>query len=109
MIRITGGPVNTHRIEQLVASVPASLPGEQQTRLQAHVQAARGCCERIKQVRKSLDAALAGGAGSAVDLAVELDGLERVQERLDRRLSTLVDELRQAAPASSFYDDGVPA
>ena len=101
--------MNTHRIEQLEASVPESLAAEQQTRLKAHVQAARGCCERIKEVRRSLDAALAGGPGSAVDLAVELDGLERVQERLDRRLSTLVDELRQSVAVGSFYDDGVPA
>ena len=100
--------MNTHRIEQLVASVPEPLPPQQQTRLHAHVEAARSCCGRIKDGRRSLDAALAGGPGSAVDLAVELDGLERVQERLDRRLNTLVEELRQAAPVGSFYDDGVP-
>jgi hypothetical protein len=108
MIYITGGPVHTQRIEQLVASVPESLAADQQTRLQAHVHAARSCCQRIKEVRRSLDGALAGGLGSAVDLAIELDGLERVQERFDRRLSALVDELRQAGAVGSYYDDGVP-
>jgi hypothetical protein len=42
-----------------------------------------------------------------LDLAVQLDSLERVQERLDRYLTALVEELSHA-PREMSYDDGVP-
>ena len=42
------------------------------------------------------------------DLACELDALERVQERLNRWLTELVEELNRA-PLEVSYGDGVPA
>ena len=44
----------------------------------------------------------------AVDLACDLDGLDRVQQRMDRRLTALVEELT-SKPRALPYDDGVPA
>ena len=43
-----------------------------------------------------------------MELACELDGLERVQERLNRYLTELVDELHRR-PVEVSYGDGVPA
>jgi hypothetical protein len=100
-------PVNPHRLQCLVATVPDSIAPEQRGRLDAHVEATDSCRIRITEVRQALRSALDGGPGSAIDLACELDGLERAQERLDRYLTTLVEELRHV-PSEVSYDDGVP-
>jgi hypothetical protein len=103
--------VHPHRLSQLVASVPEGIDADQRTRLLTHVQASDGCRTRIERVREELRRALDGGDGAAdraLDLACELDGLERVQERVDGWLGRLVDELTQV-PRSVHYDDGVPA
>ena len=50
------------------------------------VEAVRSCCARIAEVKQALRGALDGRGGSALDLACELDSLERVQDRLDRYL-----------------------
>jgi hypothetical protein len=71
------------------------------------VEATDSCRVRIVEVRQALRGALDGRGGSALDLAVELDSLERVQERLDRYLTALVEELSHA-PREMSYDDGVP-
>ena len=100
--------MNTHRLQSLVATVPATIGQSQRGRLDAHVAAVGACCTRITEVKQSLRRALDGQGGSALDLACELDSLERVQERLDRYLTELVDELSRT-PSPVTYDDGVPA
>jgi hypothetical protein len=99
--------VNQHRLQSLVATVPRSIGPEQRGRLDAHVEAVGSCQTRIVEVKQALRTALDGRGGCALDLACELDGLERVQERLDRYLTNLVEELIHA-PQETFYDDGVP-
>jgi hypothetical protein len=106
---VRGTSVHPHRLKQLVASVPESIDADQRARLLAHVQASDGCRTRIDRVRQELLGALGGeGTEHAVDLAVELDGLERVQQRVDGWLTALVDELSHG-PRAVHYDDGVPA
>ena len=99
--------MNPHRLQCLVATVPDSIGPEQRGRLNAHVEATDSCRIRIVEVKQDLRGALDGRGGSALDLAVELDSLERVQERLDRYLTALVEELTHA-PREMSYDDGVP-
>jgi hypothetical protein len=99
--------VNPHRLQCLVATVPDSIRPDERGRLDAHVQATDSCRVRIVEVKRALRGALDGRGGSALDLAVELDSLERVQERLDRYLTALVEELSHA-PREMSYDDGVP-
>ncbi len=102
--------MHPHRLQQLVASVPDAIEAEQRARLLAHVQASDRCRVRIERVSAELARALDGVGSSdrAVDLACELDGLERVQQRMDRRLTDLVEELT-STPRAVTYDDGVPA
>ncbi len=100
--------MHPHRLQCLVATVPDRIAPEQRGRLDAHVHATESCRVRIVEVRQSLRGALNGGQGSAVDLAVELDSLERVQERLDRYLTNLVEELSRTS-SEICYGDGVPA
>ncbi|MHA6627925.1 hypothetical protein ACU61A_21015 [Pseudonocardia sichuanensis] len=101
--------MHPHRLQQLVATVPDNIDADQRARLLAHVQASDRCRVRVERVRAELDEALdgAGTADRAVDLARELDGLERVQERMDKGLCGLVDELT-STPRLVRYDDGVP-
>ena len=99
--------MNPHRLQCLVATVPDSIGREQRGRLDAHVEAVDSCRARIVEVKQALRGALDGRGGSAIDLACELDGLERVQERLDRYLTNLVEELSRT-PSELCYDDGVP-
>jgi hypothetical protein len=107
MTWITGGLVNPHRLQGLVAAVPDSIGPDQRGRLDAHVEAVGSCCTRITEVKQALRGALDGRGGSALDLACELDSLERVQERLDRYLLAVVEELSHVS-RESVYDDGVP-
>ena len=100
--------MNPHRLQCLVASVPDSIGPEQRARLDAHVEAVETCRTRVTEVKQALRTALDGRGGSALDLACELDSLERVQERLNRWLTELVEELGRR-PADLFYGDGVPA
>ncbi|HLU57314.1 MAG TPA: hypothetical protein VKZ81_17810 [Pseudonocardia sp.] len=102
--------MHPHRLQQLVASVPDSVDAEQRARLLAHVQASDRCRVRIERVGAELERALDGVGNSdrVVDLVVELDGLERAQQRVDRRLTALIDELT-STPRAVAYDDGVPA
>ncbi len=100
--------MHPHRLEQLVASVPDSISPEERTRLLAHVRTVDGCRDRIAHVRTDLRRALDGHGGDALDHALELDALERVQQRADGWLTALVTELSGARQAA-HYDDGVPA
>ena len=99
--------MNPHRLQCLVATVPDTIGSNQRSRLDAHVEAVSSCCARIGEVKHALRGALNGRGGSALDLARELDSLERVQDRLDRYLIDLVDELCHA-PREVVYGDGVP-
>ena len=99
--------MNPHRLQCLVDSVPDTVGPAQRGRLDAHVEAVSSCCSRIVEVKQALRGALDGRGGSALDLARELDSLERVQDRLDRYLVELVDELSHA-PREIIYGDGVP-
>lgn len=100
--------MNPHRLKSLVAAVPDSIGPTERRRLDAHVEATESCCARVAEVRQALRRALDGGGGSALDLACELDGLERAQERLDRYLTAQVEELSRPRSEIS-YGDGVPA
>lgn len=103
--------MHPHRLEQLVASVPESITPEQRGRLLAHVRTVDGCRARIEHVRDDLRQALGGSdthGGDALDRALELDALERVQQRVDGWLTALVTELTAAGHAA-HYHDGVPA
>ena len=100
--------MHPHRLQQLVATVPDGISAEQRARLDAHVRTSDGCRVRAEKVREELRRALDGTAENALDLACELDTLERVQQRLDNWLTALVDELTQT-PRTTRYDDGVPA
>jgi hypothetical protein len=112
-----GSTVHPDRLRELVASVPDTIDAAQRARLLAHVQTADGCRVRLERVRGELRRVLGGGtldgadltAGErALDLAYELDGLERVQERVDGWLIALVEELGHTLHRIP-YDDGVPA
>jgi anti-sigma factor ChrR (cupin superfamily) len=102
--------MHPHRLQQLVTSVPDTIDADQRARLLAHVQASDRCRVRVERVNAELARVLDGVGSSdrAVDLACELDGLERVQQRMDRRLTALVEELT-STPRAVPYDDGVPA
>jgi hypothetical protein len=66
MLWITGGLVNPHRLESLVATVPDSIAPEQRGRLDAHVEA---CRARVVAVKQALRSALDAPGGPALDLA----------------------------------------
>ena len=102
--------MHPQRLQQLVASVPEGIDADQRARLLAHVRASDGCRARVERVRAELDRTLdnVDGADRAIDLARELDSLERVQQRVDGWLTSLVDELSHT-PRTVRYDDGVPA
>jgi hypothetical protein len=102
--------MHPHRLQQLVASVPDTVDADQRAKLLAHVQASDRCRVRVERVSAELARVLdgVGSADRAVDIACELDGLERVQQRMDRRLTALVEELT-STPRAVTYDDGVPA
>jgi hypothetical protein len=93
-----------------VASVPETIDADQRARLLAHVQASDYCRERVERVRAELRSALAGGGGAhrVVDLACELEGLERAQQRMDDWLVGLVEGLI-GTPRAIHHDGGVPA
>ena len=100
--------MHSHRLQCLVATVPDTIGPEHRRRLDAHVAAVETCRNRIVEVKQALRLALDGRGGAALELACELDGLERVQERLNRYLTELVEELCRR-PSEVSYGDGVPA
>ena len=100
--------MNPHRLQNLVATVPDSLGPQQRGRLEAHVEAVEACRARVVEVKQALRSALNGPGSGALDLACQLDALERVQERLNGWLTALVEELNRT-PSEVSYGDGVPA
>jgi len=98
--------VNPHRLQDRLDSIPESLDATQRARLAAHRSAVEECRERISELRGELRRVLAGidGPRSSVEIMIELDGLERVQQRLDSRLSDLCDELTGGVPPVRYGD-----
>ena len=99
--------MNPHLLEERVASVTdvAGLADAARASLAAHKATADACRRRTVERRAELERLLAGSESGrdAVDLMVELDALERVQERIDQRLSELCESLSE--PRTPRYGD----
>lgn len=101
--------MNPYLLEERVATVGgADLADTARARLAAHKATADACRARTGERRAALERVLAGsdGAHDALDLMLELDALERVQDRIDQRLSELCDALSE--PRSPRYGDAQP-
>ncbi|MEQ3554428.1 hypothetical protein WIS52_28515 [Pseudonocardia nematodicida] len=102
--------MNPHLLEERVATVTdgGDLADTARARLAAHKTTADSCRHRTAERRAELERVLAGGEGGrdALDLMLELDALERVQERIDHRLSELCDSLSE--PRAPRYGDAQP-
>lgn len=101
--------MNPHLLQQRVASVSdTGLDEAARARLAAHKATADACRARARERRGELERVLAGaeGASSALDLMLELDALERVQDRIDHRLADLCDALSDPVPPR--YGDAHP-
>jgi hypothetical protein len=98
--------VNPHRLQDRIDSLASSLDASQQARLDAHRHTAEDCRTRIGDLRTELRRALSGldGPRTALEVMCELDALERVQQRIDSRLSDLCDELSGGAPVVRYGD-----
>jgi hypothetical protein len=105
--------VKPNQVDQLVGTVPATINPGQRQRLDAYVDTVHRCEARIQSLRGELqDTFEAGdgvGAGAvtepnrALEVACELDTLERVQPRVDAWLKQYVASL--AAKSSVAYGD----
>ncbi|MBC3192952.1 hypothetical protein H7X46_17985 [Pseudonocardia sp. C8] len=101
--------MNPHLLEERVATVSRTgLADPARARLAAHKATADACRRRTLERRADLERILAGGEGGAdaLDLMLELDALERVQDRIDQRLSELCESLTE--PAVPRYGDAQP-
>ncbi|MEV1292548.1 hypothetical protein [Pseudonocardia sp. NPDC049635] len=101
--------MNPHLLEERVATVSGGpdLADTARARLAAHKATADACRRRTAERRAELERALAGDStGHALDLMLELDALERVQDRIDHRLSELCDALSE--PRTLRYGDAQP-
>ncbi len=94
--------MNTAQIDRLLSSMPATTEERHRKRVQGYATTARRIDDRICDLRESLERALravddaaAEGRGdeaadTALELARELDALERVQPRVDSWLRVAV-------------------
>jgi hypothetical protein len=94
--------LNNAQIERLLSSVPATTEGRHLKRVQGYAATARRIDARITSLRielerslRAVDDAVAEGreieaADEALELARELDSLERVQPRVDSWLRVAV-------------------
>ena len=102
--------MNPYLLEGRVATVAdgRDLADTARARLAAHKATADACRARTAERRSELERVLAGydGAHDALDLMLELDALERVQDRIDQRLSELCDALSE--PRTPRYGDAQP-
>lgn len=101
--------MNPHLLRERVASLSENVEGNALSRLAAHKATADACRERARERRSELERVLAGsdGACSALELMLELDALERVQDKIDNRLADLCDSLSE--PRGHRYGDAQPA
>ena len=99
--------MNPHLLEERVAAVAGGtgLADTARVRLAAHKATADACRRRTGERRAELERVLSGhDAGhDALDLMLELDALERVQDRIDQRLSELCESLTE--PRTPRYGD----
>jgi hypothetical protein len=114
--------MNARQVDELVATVPATVDTARRRRLRAYEQTVRRCEARIQALREELqrafepveettgtaDAVLAAGPDRALAAACELDMLERVQPRVDAWLTEYVAAL-VPQPTLEAYGDGTPA
>jgi hypothetical protein len=91
--------MNQAQIDRLLAGVPISVEERHRRRIDGYAATARRADERIIALRIELERALravdeapseADGADQAIELARELDALERVQPRIDSWLRVAV-------------------
>ena len=113
------------QIDRLVSQVPPEISDVERRRLHAYQETARRCEQRIQRLREELERALQATVGrsahgrpgakehnAVLDVAVELDGLERVQPRVDGWLEEHVAALSSErvphgyGDAESYGDDG---
>jgi hypothetical protein len=110
--------VKPNQVDQLVGTVPATINPGQRQRLDAYVDTVHRCEARIQSLRGELqDAFEAGngvgalaGAGAAtepnraLEVACELDTLERVQPRVDAWLKQYVASLISRTTVETYGD-----
>jgi hypothetical protein len=91
--------MNQAQIDRLLAGVPISVEERHRRRIDGYAATARRADERISALRIELERALRAvdeapseteGADRAIELARELDSLERVQPRIDSWLRVAV-------------------
>jgi hypothetical protein len=91
--------MNQAQIDRLLAGVPISVEERHRRRIDGYAATARRADERISALRIELERALravdeapseSDGADRAIELARELDSLERVQPRIDSWLRVAV-------------------
>ena len=91
--------MNQAQIDRLLAGVPISIEERHRRRIDGYAATARRADERIIALRIELERALRAvddapsetdGADQAIELARELDSLERVQPRIDSWLRVAV-------------------
>jgi hypothetical protein len=91
--------MNQAQIDRLLAGVPMSVEERHRRRIEGYAATARRADERIGALRIELERALRavddtpgnpGSADHAIELARELDSLERVQPRIDSWLRVAV-------------------
>ena len=91
--------MNQAQIDRLLAGVPISVEDRHRRRIDGYAATARRADERIAALRIELERALravdeapseSDGADTAIELALELDSLERVQPRIDSWLRVAV-------------------
>jgi hypothetical protein len=110
--------VKSNQVDQLDATVPSTINPGQRQRLDAYVDTVRRCEARIQSLRGELHhvfeagngvTALAGadattGPNRALDVACELDTLERVQPRVDAWLKQYVATLISRTTVETYGD-----
>jgi hypothetical protein len=97
--------VTLKQIDVLLRTVPAGVDAGQRRRLDAHAATARRCEARIRELRDGLEQALRDAADdpdAAIAVARELDGLERVQPRIDGWLKAYVTALVDERAPQTF-------
>jgi hypothetical protein len=103
--------MNQAQIDRLLAGVPISVEERHRRRIDGYAATARRADERISALRIELERALRAvdeapseteGADRAIELARELDSLERVQPRIDSWLRVAVGSVSDVPGLEPF-------